>query len=134
LAQSTQSSDVRKDILKALASVQNLELLDRTIALTELPSAHTDDSVILLITASQRSDEDRVWVDVKRGRTKVMGGKAPSGLIKAIAEHAINESTAQDVGTDASFAGSEPLAIREIRSHAKLRFTITPQLKEWLAR
>jgi aminopeptidase N len=134
LAQSTQSSDVRKDILKALASVQNLELLDRTIALTEFPSAHTDDSVILLITASQRSDADRVWVDVKRDRTKVMGGKAPSGLLTAIAEHAIDESTAQDVESDASFVGSAALAIREIRSHAKLRCTITPQLKEWLAR
>jgi len=134
LAKAAATPEERRDFYWAMASAQAPELIDRTVELTTTDEGRNGQFPMVLVTAAQRSDVDRLWRDVEQNRDKVFGGKISGGLLEAIAEHSFNPEVARDLAADPALASrtSPPPAVRSIEVAAKWRPTVLAGVAEWL--
>ncbi len=134
LAKTAATPEERRDFYWAMASAQAPALIDRTVEIATTDEGTNGQFPMVLVTAAQRSDVDRLWHDVQQNREKLLGGKISGGLLEAIAEHSFNPDVARSLAADPALAArtSPPGAVRQIEVTAKWRPTVLAGVAEWL--
>jgi ERAP1-like C-terminal domain len=134
LAKAASSEEERRDLYWAMASAQDITLIDRTVEITKTNELSKDQLEWLLVISAQRSDAERVWYDIEQGRKDVLGGDLSGGLLSAVAEHSFDLEVAHQVPLDPAFASrkSVPLVVRQIEVQARLRSRISAGVARYL--